>query len=569
MFNKDILKAEIEKYKEKLKKNGWKDNSKKLQSVKMFQNNWDIDAVDFVAMLKKSIMNNDKLLGWKPHDNRERIISLAENDPEEVHNMFAMLYDESKFFVDRIEEFKKRADAIKINHKIDLGNGVTQNENTITTYLWLRFPDKYFIYQIKSLPTLSEKLESSYNFPKQNDYVNNLRNFLAFYEEIRKYVANDAELCDLYKKAIAGKDNCYQDPEFVSLTLDLAYEICHPASEENDGGQDGFSEEEEVSLDDFASTEEPEDDTPLMTYAESIKPPYTKEMFLNEVFMTEEDYDRIRSTLEYKKNIILQGPPGVGKTFAAKRLAYSIMGKKDDDRICIVQFHQNFSYEDFVMGYKPKKEGGYELKHGSFYNFCKKAEKDPENDYFFIIDEINRGNISKIFGELLMLIENEYRGEAGRALGISLAYDEAGEPFSVPENLYIIGMMNTADRSLALIDYALRRRFSFFEMKPAFGTVEDDKIGGFWNYVRARDSRLLEKLIETTQRLNEDIKKTLGSGFMIGHSYFCGLAELTDEDLAERLKAVVYCDIIPTLKEYWFDDERDLKIWEDEFSKVI
>lgn len=187
---------------------------------------------------------------------------------------------------------------------------------------------------------------------------------------------------------------------------------------------------------------------------------YTKSDFLDEVYMTEKRYENLVAVLRNKKNIILQGAPGVGKTFAARRLAWSMMGEQDDSRIEFVQFHQNYSYEDFMMGYKPV-EDGFELKYGIFYRFCQKAANQPDKEFFFIIDEINRGNMSKIFGELLMLIEKDYRGTKA-----TLAYN--GLSFSVPKNLYIIGMMNTADRSLAMIDYALRRRFSFFEVEPGF-----------------------------------------------------------------------------------------------------
>ena len=280
---------------------------------------------------------------------------------------------------------------------------------------------------------------------------------------------------------------------------------------------------------------------------------YSKEDFLDEVYMSEQRFKTLVSVLKNKKNIILQGAPGVGKTFIAERLAYSIMGKKDDSRIRFVQFHQNYSYEDFVMGYKPV-ENGFELKYGVFYHFCQEASDYPEKNYFFIIDEINRGNMSKIFGELLMLIERGYRGKKA-----ALAYN--GRLFSVPENIYIIGMMSTADRSLAMIDYALRRRFSFFDMEPGFDSE------GFIRYQNALDNEIFNKLILKVKELNDEITKdkSLGKGFCIGHSYFCERDVCTDEWLHE----VVDYDIIPMLREYWFDEADKLQRWENKLQGVF
>ena len=274
---------------------------------------------------------------------------------------------------------------------------------------------------------------------------------------------------------------------------------------------------------------------------------YSKEEFLSEVYMTSEKYDSLKGLLLNKKNVILQGAPGVGKTFAAKRLAYSIMGVKDESRVEFIQFHQSYSYEDFIMGYKPSGEG-FELQNGIFYKFCQKASNNQEVPYFFIIDEINRGNMSKIFGELLMLIEKDYRGKK-----LTLAYN--GLPFSVPKNVYIIGMMNTADRSLALIDYALRRRFSFFAMEPGFSS------DGFRQYLDSFNDDTFYALIEKIKDLNFEIAKdpSLGSGFCIGHSYFCGQDECTDE----WMQSVVEYDILPMLEEYWFDEPAKIQKWQN------
>lgn len=282
---------------------------------------------------------------------------------------------------------------------------------------------------------------------------------------------------------------------------------------------------------------------------------YTKEDFLNDVFMSEEEYERLRSVFVFKKNIILQGAPGVGKTYAAKRLAYSLIGEKNAERVKMVQFHQSYSYEDFIMGFRPS-DIGFELRKGTFYNFCKRAELDAVNDYFFIIDEINRGNLSKIFGELFMLLENDKRGAS-----LQLVYSD--EKFSIPDNLYIIGMMNTADRSLAMLDYALRRRFAFFELQPGFDT------DGFKTYQSNINNRKLDNLIACVKNLNYAIAtdESLGEGFCIGHSYFCNLTPESVND--QVISNIVEYELIPLLKEYWFDEPTLVREWSESLRSAI
>ena len=291
---------------------------------------------------------------------------------------------------------------------------------------------------------------------------------------------------------------------------------------------------------------------------DKVYPIYGKKYFLDDVFISEDKYETIINLLKRKKNIILQGAPGVGKTFAAKRIAYSILKAQDTSRVKLVQFHQSYSYEDFIMGYRPSEEDGkqFEKKAGVFYEFCKKAQDDSDNDYFFIIDEINRGNMSKIFGELLMLIEKDKRDES-----LQLLY--SNEQFSIPSNLYIIGMMNTADRSLAIIDYALRRRFAFIDFDPAFDS------DGFKKKQEAINKDNYNSLIDVIKGLNNHIENdsSLGKGFRIGHSYFVPSEnEIVDDDW---LKDIIKYEIEPLLEEYWFDNPDEIKTWTNKLLAAI
>lgn len=648
MFNEDKFNSIITEYKKQFIQSQWLKEKFKWEAVKCFQDNWDVDAINFTEMLKNSLAKTGNLLASKNNFPKDTIISFSERNQDKVRKMFSELFNENETLHKRISSFKEEAKSLLKN----INNNSYQTENAITTYLWLRYPDKYYIYKFSDVVAVSNELESNYIF-KRGEFTNNIENFFKFYDEISSKLQSDNELKNILSSVIT--DTCYPDPKLKTLTLDVGFFISRYYSNKNDS--DILANEWEptdyspkLSIEDWEnllkdsdifdekslkvmkcikdcggtasctqlsrvygdtinfynttssnlakrivektgcpkpasiknnkwwpvlylgrSAEKNEEGSFIWKLRDELsealnkvdlsyidkknstdfslnqKKKYTKEDFLKDVYISEEKYDKLVTVLKRKKNIILQGAPGVGKTFLAKRLAYSIMGEKDDERINFIQFHQNYSYEDFVMGYKPIEEG-FKLKYGIFYNFCQKATKNPDKDYFFIIDEINRGNLSKIFGELLMLIEADYRDEKA-----TLAY--TGLDFSVPKNLHIIGMMNIADRSLAMIDYALRRRFSFFDIEPAFDSE------GFSNYQKEFSNKTFNELIEKIKKLNEAIAQdqSLGKGFCIGHSYFCNAEECT----LEWMKDIVEFDIFPMLSEYWFDDESKLNEWKD------
>lgn len=277
----------------------------------------------------------------------------------------------------------------------------------------------------------------------------------------------------------------------------------------------------------------------------SVVGEFDMDKLLSNVFLSNKEIVNILDLLGTKKNIILQGSAGVGKTFLAKKIAKCLQEDYSEDRIEVIQFHQSYSYEDFIQGYRPT-ENSFELRNGIFYDLCQKAKTDISAPYFLIIDEINRGNLSKIFGELMMLIEADKRGERN---AITLTYSQANEKFYVPDNLYIIGTMNTADRSLTIVDYALRRRFAFIKMSPNFGEE-------FISFLVSKgvSQEIVQAIVDKMRKLNEIILNddSLGEGFEIGHSYFCSYKS---GDQKKWFENVIKYEIIPLIDEYWFDDK--------------
>ena len=801
MINTEKLKQILDGYKTHFPIH-WNGEKYKWEAIKHFQDNWNIDADNFGDMFKKATDKTFNLLASGFAYPRGMIQNFAKADDEATRAMFRELYDENVDLTIRVESFQKAAETLRTRYDDGSWRNHYQNTNAISTYLWLRYPDKYYVYKFEFAKNAAIKLNSDV-IPKGNGSIDSMIKGFEIFDEMCKVIIDDTEISQMLQNVLTP--SCYPDPAMKTVTMDVSFYIsryyqdeknmeqtvddwipkdynpgisteqwvellknpdvftanslqimkrfkdfggqatctqlankyggtanfyntgsttlakrvanvtgCEISIRANDKprywpilylGKNATSDDEgswiwrlrdelslaldQVDLADVALYEpsdlaeenehnywwltaspkiwsfseikigeeqnytlynenghkrhiyqnflnvKPGDmvigyeanpvkkvvaichitqgndgksiyfekveglstpieysalrDCPELKNMEFFAQPngslfklsqdeydfimdmireenplpqsditcqkYTKKDFLSKVFMTEERFDVLEKLLRNKKNVILQGAPGVGKTFTAKKLAYAMMGEVDDSRIEMVQFHQNYSYEDFVMGYRPDG-ADFKLTEGIFYRFCKKAANQPDKEYFFIIDEINRGNLSKIFGELLMLIEKDYR-----ETNTTLAY--SGMPFSVPENLFIIGMMNTADRSLAMIDYALRRRFSFFDMEPGFNSE------GFIEHQKSISNETFDALIEQVRQLNREIAddKSLGRGFQIGHSYFC------EEDVSkcteEWMRSVVEFDIIPMLNEYWFDEPNKLKRWANNLRGVF
>ena len=801
MIDKEKLNPILEGYKTYFPAH-WKDEKFKWEAVKHFQDHWNIDAENFGDMFKEATDKTFSLLASGYAYPRLMVINFAKADDEAVRSMFQNLFDESQDLATRVDAFQTSSEELRSKYDDGTWRNHYQNTNAISTYLWLRYPDKYYIYKYELFREAAKELSYDY-MPRKNGSVESLIRGKQLYDEINQAINVDPDIRGMIEGVMVP--SCYPDPELKTATIDVGFYLARYYLKERDakqkeeewfpkdyspklnvddwvellkdssvftvsslqimkrikdyGGQatctqlyvkygesknfyssgssslakriaektdcevppdrDGGNarwwpilyvgkpagKDEEGSyiwrlrdelsealgridlsrIELYAKGKASEEDhgywwltanpkiwsfadvkigeeqsytlynengnkrrvfqnfldakvgdvvigyeanpvkkvvaigritqandgkaiyfekveglaTPIeysmlkscpelekmeffvqpngslfkltkgeyefimdiireenpLEKPDELKKKYTKEDFLSKVYMTEERYDVLAALLKNRKNVILQGAPGVGKTFAAKKLAYAMMGEEDDSRIEMVQFHQNYTYEDFIMGYRPDG-ADFKLTDGIFYRFCQRASNYPDKDFFFIIDEINRGNMSKIFGELLMLIEKDYRGTK-----VTLAY--SGMPFSVPENLYIIGMMNTADRSLAMIDYALRRRFSFFEMEPGFNSE------GFTNYRNSFADETFNTLIDQIKLLNKEISedKSLGRGFQIGHSYFCGREELGCTD--EWMRSVVEFDILPMLNEYWFDEPAKLQRWEKTLRGVF
>lgn len=295
-----------------------------------------------------------------------------------------------------------------------------------------------------------------------------------------------------------------------------------------------------------------EEDTETDVEETDVRPYGIPDIVVDGCFVAESDLSAVLERLVAKKNLILQGPPGTGKTWLAKRLAYALIGTRDRritrKRLRAIQFHPSLSYEDFVRGWRPDGDGKLKLIDGVFLEAVEAARAERDRPFVVVIEEINRGNPAQIFGEVLTLLESDKRSQDE---AIELAYrGDAGERVFIPDNLYVIGTMNIADRSLALVDLALRRRFAFVTLKPMLNDSWEEwcSHAGLGGDELARIRRLMTKL-------NSDIASdsTLGAQFRIGHSYVTPARGETIDDARSWFRRVVETDIGPLLQEYWFD----------------
>lgn len=286
-----------------------------------------------------------------------------------------------------------------------------------------------------------------------------------------------------------------------------------------------------------------------------VKQPYTLENLIQEsCFVDEQQLQQMLASLKIRKNIILQGPPGTGKTWLAKRLANIVIGYKDSNNIRAIQFHPNLSYEDFIRGFRPASDGKLALIDGPFLEIIHQARNDPQSKYVMVIEEINRGNPAQIFGEMLTLLEADKRTPS-EALELTYRREQENGIY-IPDNLYVIGTMNIADRSLALVDFALRRRFAFFTLDPNFS----EKWLSYMIKKTGLNSKLLEEIKERMNELNEFIAqdRMLGSAFAIGHSYLTHHRAIPKSEGLVWYQNIIDTEVKPLLEEYWFDEKDKL-----------
>lgn len=513
-----------EVYKRLLVVRGIEDELYKWQIFKKFSAGWNLEAKDFGEM--QEVMKFDNLM----HSTAHSFWKLLWQDPEEARAYFRMILDGDTAIENRLDRAHAESHALLQARRPEWKSSA-QDERTLSV-IWSALDLAHHAPYKSSFYKAYCQHAGIQPAKPRRAYTHYLQLLDAF---IAAQVQSDQVLLSLHAEAL-GPLAELADPSHHLLAQNMWYKVL----DQTWSRMPDKSPQPEVQ----AQTFEKKGELDLACLEDS---------FLDEVTQR-----TILTALEVKKNVILQGPPGTGKTFVARRLAYALMGGKHDDRVTTVQFHQSFSYEDFIQGFRPNEEKGFERRDGVFFRFCERARQRPDLDHFFIIDEINRGNLSKIFGELMMLIEADKRGPEHQ---VELTYSGEGERFSIPANVYMIGTMNTADRSLAMVDYALRRRFAFFDLQPQFTDRQTGKPNP-----KLRDhllnrigisADLTANILRRMTALNAAIQAdpNLGQGFEIGHSYFCDKPAHMSE--MEWYELIIAHEVGPQLREFWFDNKQE------------
>lgn len=682
MIDKTRLHLILKEYKKDFPKLFWTSKTQnekyKWIAVKHFQDNWDIDAPDFLEMFTRATAKTENLLAAMNYFPRGMIMAFCKVAPEDVRKMFRELFDESKSVVTRVENFIKESERLRVTYKPeDDWKAHYQNTNSVTTYLWLRYPDKYYIYKYSECKAVASELDNSYK-PTKGAKPETLLGAIKLYDEIAEYIATDSELVNLMRNSL--DDTCYPDANFRTLAIDVGFYISRYYSKgekpfmtkvdhawyvgaviDDVDMLDTFIAEgrwengyEDKHLDDVLNMK-PGDKIAIKSSYTKKKVPFKtngayvsvmgikaigtvlenkgdgrnvkvkwekvfdpvkewyfftmrsvlwyvdrKEEFwgygalLDFTFAdVEQDYEKFLSMPGWKeqygfeltdenseimtdvaKNTILYGPPGTGKTYNTVCYAVAVVENKlledviseasigdgyeavfsrynvykEHGLIAFTTFHQSYGYEEFIEGIKPvindaeNSDIKYAVTNGVFKDFCEQAETINPQNRVFIIDEINRGNISKIFGELITLVEPSKRVGADEGIKAVLPYSK--KPFGIPENVYILGTMNTADRSIATLDTALRRRFDFVEMMPNTKVLEGIEVDC------VNISVMLEKI-------NERISVLFDREHTIGHAYFIGLKDSPD---METLANIFRNKVIPLLQEYFYEDYERIRL---------
>jgi hypothetical protein len=474
---------------------------------------------DWKRLLAEAFGPPNNLASWRLKD---ALLTWVDEDPEQARVGLRILWAEDGTAAERIGGFLDVAPD-------DLG-GAPEKRLELASFLMMGVDAAIYPFYDHE-PFRDAYLLVDFPEPDTNSPIEAYRRALDFLDALIEDLANrDVEIRDRQDAEslvwmVTGKDPTslhFLDDELRDRLSEFLEEQLPDEEDENDGSEVGTGETsaEPVDVDELA----------------------------DQLFLSTSEFRRLVDLVGRRKNIVLEGPSGVGKTHLAERLAYGVLGERADERLETVQFHPSYGYEQFVQGYRPVADGGTERRNGVFFEFCRRAQTDQLHPYVFVIDSIERGDLSEIFGEVTLLLEPERRGP-DHALPLQYAESD-GETFCVPENVHVVATMDAAARSQGWAgDGVLRRRFAFVDLEPAFGR---ERFREYLDDCEVPDD-IVERIDERMRALNETIAREVGREYRIGHGYFCPRPAAPGPYGEDWYREVVECDVRPLLREYWFD----------------